>query len=94
MATKQAYLSESAHRIRFVYTPKHCSWLNSIEVWFAILDQHVLRRGNFTSTTDLKQKIERYITDYNDNLAKAWRWSVVKTRDIQTLLEKVLRHVW
>jgi hypothetical protein len=93
MATRQAYLSESAHRIRFVSTPKHWSWLNSIEVWFAILDQHVLRRGNFSSTADLKQKIERSITYYHDHLAKAWRWSVVKTKDIQTLLEKVLRHV-
>jgi len=24
------------HRIRFVYTPKHCSWLNQIEIWFSI----------------------------------------------------------
>ena len=23
--------------IRFVYTPKHTSWLNQIELWFSIL---------------------------------------------------------
>jgi transposase len=93
MARRQAYLSDSAHRLRFVYTPKHCSWLNPIEVWFSILDRHVLRRGNFPSTADLKQKIERSIVYYNDHLAKAWRWSVVKTKEIQTLLEKVMKHV-
>lgn len=93
MARRQAYLSDSAHRLRFVYTPKHWSWLNPIEVWFSILDRHVLRRGNFPSTADLKQKIERSIVYYNDHLAKAWRWSVVKTKEIQTLLEKVMKHV-
>jgi hypothetical protein len=24
----------ATHRIRFVYTPKHCSRLNQIEIWF------------------------------------------------------------
>lgn len=91
MKTRQAYLGDPKHRIHFVSTPKHCSWLNPIEVWFSILDLHVLRRGNFPSTADLKQKIERYIPYYNDSLAKAWRWSVVKTKDIQILIDKVLR---
>ena len=32
VASRQAFLSESGHRIRFVYLPKHSSWLNQIEV--------------------------------------------------------------
>jgi len=91
MQTRQAYRSRPEHRIRFLYTPKHCSWLNSIEVWFSILDKHVLNRGNFTSIHDLTQKIQRYIAYYNQHLAKVWKWSVVKTKDIQALIDKVMR---
>jgi hypothetical protein len=29
--TRRAFLVEGSHRVRFVYTPKHCSWLNQIE---------------------------------------------------------------
>ena len=47
MASRAAWLSKPEHRIQFVYTPKHTSWLNQIELWFSILVRRALRRGNF-----------------------------------------------
>ena len=34
MVSRTTFLSNINHRIRFIYTPKHCSWLNQIEIWF------------------------------------------------------------
>jgi len=74
MSTRAAFLSDSTHRIRFVYIPKHTSWLNQIECWFSILMRRFLKRSNFTSTNDLKQKILEFISYYNRSLAKPFLW--------------------
>lgn len=39
MPTRAEFLSDVSHRIRFLYTPKHTSWLNHIELWLSIVDQ-------------------------------------------------------
>ncbi|MCE5221575.1 MAG: transposase [Clostridium sp.] len=39
MKTRQDFLEDENHRIRIVYTPKHASWLNQIEIWFGILSR-------------------------------------------------------
>jgi len=44
---------------------KHTSWLNQIECWFSILVRRLLRRGNFTSTDELKQQILKFIDYFN-----------------------------
>ena len=31
MKSRQEFLSDKSHRVRFVYLPKHSSWLNQIE---------------------------------------------------------------
>ena len=56
VASRQTFLSESGHRIRFVYLPKHSSWLNQIEVIFGVIMRKVIRRGSFTSVEDLRSK--------------------------------------
>jgi transposase len=52
MATREAFLSDLNHRIRFVYLPKHSSRLNQIEIVFGIIHRKLLRGGNFTSVAD------------------------------------------
>jgi hypothetical protein len=74
MPTRAAFLSDPSHRSRFVYVPKHSSWLNQIECWFSILVRRLLKRGNFTSTHDLRQQILDFIAYFNRTLAKPFNW--------------------
>ena len=57
MQTRAEFLSDVSHRIRFRYTPQHTSWLNQIEMWFSILVRRLLKRGNFTSVEDLRERL-------------------------------------
>jgi hypothetical protein len=75
MTTRAAFLSDPRHRIRIVYTPKHSSWLNQVEIWFSILVRRLLKRSGFTSTAELRQRILDFIAYYNATMAKPFRWT-------------------
>ena len=75
VASRQAFLSDRSHRIRFVSTPKHSSWLNQIEVIFGMIMRKVIRRGSFTSVADLRSKLLDFIDYFNRVFAKSFKWT-------------------
>ena len=75
VASRRAFLVDETHSVRFIYTPKHCSWLNQIECWFSILSRRVLKRGSFASVDVLEQALLDFIAYFNKFDAKPFRWT-------------------
>lgn len=75
MKSRAEFLRNKDHAIRFVYTPKHCSWLNQVEIWFGILTKKIIKRGNFTSKENLKTKLLDFIDYFNETMAKPYKWT-------------------
>jgi transposase len=69
----EAWLDEHP-RWRFVFTPKHASWLNQVELFFSILARRLLRHGQFTSPDDLAVQMLAFVEHYNLT-AKPFAWT-------------------
>ena len=77
--SRAAFLTDPTHRIRFLFTPKHCSWMNQIEIWFGIINRQLLKRKSYTSVEELEASIIRYIEQYNRLFAHPFNWKYSTT---------------
>src|SRR5712691_3898809 len=73
--TKRVEQFLAAHpKVHLHYTPTYSSWLNQVENWFAKIERDVIARGVFTSISNLRQKLMRYIRHYNRS-PKPIKWT-------------------
>ncbi len=75
METRKEFLESPNHRIHFVFTPNHTSWMNQVEIWFSILYRRLLKRGSFKSEENLRNEILAFIDYFNRTLAKPFKWT-------------------
>ena len=63
--TVNAWLAKHP-RITLHFTPTSGSWLNMVEIFFGIITRQAIRRGTFTSVSDLQAAIEQFIDGWNE----------------------------
>ena len=73
----QAYLKKHPDRFEFVFTPKHGSWLNLIEVFFSKIARSFLRHIRVQSKEELVKRIYRGIEQINQEpVIFRWRYKM------------------
>ena len=81
MATRREFLEDRSHRIRFVFTPKHSSWLNQIEIVFGIVHRRAVARGNFRSLAALQDRLLGFIEYFNRDIQRKLLLAVCSNLD-------------
>jgi transposase len=73
----RAYLTTIPNRFEFIFTPKHGSWLNLIEIFFSKLARTLLRGIRVGSKPELKTRIERYLDEVNQEpVVFKWKYKL------------------
>ncbi len=73
-------------RFNMHFTPTSASWLNMVERFFRDITTERLRRGIFTSVSELETAIDEYVAHHNTN-PKPFIW----TKSARDILQKVIR---
>ena len=71
-------------RVHLHFTPTYGSWLNLVEVFFAIIERQALRRGDFASVEELVTGIRRFCEGWNER-CQPFVW----TTDAERILAKL-----
>jgi len=67
------WLAVRPSRFTFVFTPKHASWLNMVEIFFSKMARSFLRSLRVQSKDELVERLYRYINEINESPV-IFRW--------------------
>lgn len=71
------WLKNKPNRFEFIYTPKHGSWLNLVEMFFSKMTRAFLRSLRVNSREELKLRIEKYLDEVNsDPVVFKWKYKM------------------
>ena len=74
------FLETMPKRFKFVFTPKHASWLNMIESFFSKMTRQMLKAIRVSSKEELKERIYRYFDEINeDPVVFRWKYKMNET---------------
>ena len=86
---RRQWLQNDDKRIIIHFTPYHGSWLNMVEIWFAILHSRCLKGLNPTSVSALENAILSFSETWNHHFAHPFNWKYQG----QGLAQKVVRRL-
>lgn len=73
----RSYLATLPNRFEFIFTPKHGSWLNLVEVFFSKLARTLLRGIRAVSKAEMKARIELYLREVNaEPVVFRWKYKL------------------
>jgi transposase len=73
----RSYLETVPQRFVFVFTPKHGSWLNLIEIQFSKMTRSMLRGIRVASKQELIDRIHQYFEEINaDPVVFHWKYKM------------------
>ena len=71
------WLKSKPNRFEFIYTPKHGSWLNLVEMFFSKMTRAFLKSLRVKTKDELKQRIEKYLDEVNaDPVVFKWKYKL------------------
>jgi hypothetical protein len=73
-------------RVTLHFIPTSSSWLNLVERFFGLITEKQIRRGVFSSVSDLEKKIMQFIEVHNEN-PKPFVW----TEPVDEIMAKINR---
>ena len=73
-------------RFHVHFAPTYSSWINQVERWFGLISQQAIKRGSFTSVSDLVRCIHAFTGEYNQH-ASPFVWVATA----QSIIDKIER---